>query len=105
MLSRTIIIGILFMLGSCSHEPSQDTNKPKFKVDQELFPYQSRFMPMKNGAKLHYIDEGSRPTILLLHGNPTWSFLYRHIIEALKDDFRLIAPDYPGFGLSYAPHT
>jgi haloalkane dehalogenase len=38
-----------------------------------------------------------------LHGNPTWSFLYRHIVTALKDRFRCIALDYPGFGLSEAP--
>jgi haloalkane dehalogenase len=48
------------------------------------------------------VDEGSGKVIVLLHGNPTWSFLYRHIIEDLKGEFRVIAPDYPGFGLSYA---
>jgi haloalkane dehalogenase len=49
------------------------------------------------------VDEGEGQSILLLHGNPTWSFLYRHIINNLKGRFRLIAPDYPGFGLSDRP--
>lgn len=77
----------------------------KFEIDQVLFPFQSKFITLSNGAKIHYIDEGIGPTLLLLHGNPTWSFLYRDIITALKDDFRLVAPDYPGFGLSYAPEN
>jgi haloalkane dehalogenase len=52
---------------------------------------------------MHYVDEGSGPPILLFHGNPTWSFLYREIIVALRDRFRCIAPDYLGFGLSERP--
>ena len=52
---------------------------------------------------MHYVDEGEGPPLLLLHGNPTWSFLYREMIKGLRDRFRCIAPDYPGFGLSRAP--
>jgi haloalkane dehalogenase len=55
-----------------------------------------------DGARVHYVDEGSGPPLLLLHGNPTWSFLYRDIIKDLRDRFRCIAPDHPGFGLSRA---
>ena len=51
---------------------------------------------------MHYVDEGSGPPLLLLHGNPTWSFLYRDLIKGLRDRFRCIAPDHPGFGLSQA---
>ncbi|MFC1574545.1 alpha/beta fold hydrolase [Gemmatimonadota bacterium] len=54
-------------------------------------------------GKVHYLDEGEGPPILLLHGNPTWSFLYRGIIIRLRKKFRCIAPDYPGFGLSDHP--
>lgn len=68
-----------------------------------LFPFEPHYLMLENGARIHYVDEGNGPVILLLHGNPTWSFLYRKIIDALKEDFRLIAPDYPGFGLSTAP--
>jgi haloalkane dehalogenase len=71
-------------------------------VNDELFPFQSRFLDV-HGAQVHYIDEGEGPVFLALHGNPTWSFLYRHIVAGLKDRFRCIALDYPGFGLSTAP--
>lgn len=90
----TILIAYLYF---------SDPTPQDFRVDRQLFPYQSRFIEMENGARIHYVDEGTGPTLLLLHGNPTWSFLYRDIISQLKDDFRLIAPDYPGFGLSTAP--
>jgi haloalkane dehalogenase len=52
---------------------------------------------------MHYVDEGEGQPILMLHGNPTWSFLYRNVIRALRDRFRCIAVDYPGFGLSGRP--
>ncbi|WP_278262245.1 alpha/beta fold hydrolase [Nocardia sp. AG03] len=68
-------------------------------VDDELFPFESRFLEI-DGHTVHYVDEGSGPTLLFLHGNPTWSFLWREVIRALRDDFRCVALDYPGFGLS-----
>jgi len=71
-------------------------------VPDELYPFESHFAEI-GGARVHYVDEGSGPPLLLLHGNPTWSFLYRDIIKALRDRYRCIAPDYPGFGLSAAP--
>jgi haloalkane dehalogenase len=52
---------------------------------------------------MHYLDEGAGPPILFCHGNPTWSFLYRHIVGALRDRFRCVAVDYLGFGLSERP--
>lgn len=70
-------------------------------VDDTLFPFESRFLDI-DGHTVHYVDEGSGPVLLFLHGNPTWSFDYRKIIEALRPDFRCIAVDYPGFGLSSA---
>lgn len=75
----------------------------KFEVDRELFPFESHFVQTSGGAEVHYVDEGQGPVVLMLHGNPTWSFLYRKMISHLKKDFRCIAPDYPGFGLSTAP--
>jgi haloalkane dehalogenase len=71
-------------------------------VNDELFPFESRFLDVR-GANVHYIDEGGGPVFLALHGNPTWSFLYRHIVQGLEDRFRCVALDYPGFGLSTAP--
>ncbi|WP_062991384.1 alpha/beta fold hydrolase [Nocardia anaemiae] len=74
------------------------TERPAW-VDDELFPFQSRFVAI-DGHTIHYVDEGSGPTLLFLHGNPTWSFVYRDVIGALRDEFRCVALDYPGFGLS-----
>jgi haloalkane dehalogenase len=73
-----------------------------FTPDPGLFPFQSRFFESSVG-RVHYIDEGAGIPILLLHGNPTWSFLYRKIVPRLQDAFRCIAVDYPGFGLSDRP--
>lgn len=77
-----------------------DAERPAW-VDDGLFPFESRFVAI-DGHTIHYVDEGSGPTLLLLHGNPTWSFVYRDVIRALRDEFRCIALDYPGFGLSSA---
>ena len=66
------------------------------------FPFESRFLDVA-AARIHYIDEGAGPVLLMLHGNPTWSFTFRHLIVLLRDRFRCIAPDLPGFGLSVAP--
>jgi len=66
---------------------------------EELSPYAPHYAEL-DGARVHYVDEGSGPPLLLLHGNPTWSFLYRDVIAGLRDRFRCIAPDHPGFGLS-----
>lgn len=70
-------------------------------LTHELFPFESRFVEVE-GHVVHYVDEGLGPTLLMLHGNPTWSFVYRHLILLLRDRFRCVAPDYPGFGLSRA---
>jgi haloalkane dehalogenase len=75
-----------------------DIGRPAW-VDDELFPFKSRFVAI-DGHTVHYVDEGSGPTLLFLHGNPTWSFDYREVIRALRDEFRCVALDYPGFGLS-----
>ena len=73
-----------------------------FQPDPRLFPFESHWFGGP-GGRIHYLDEGRGPPILFLHGNPTWSFLYRGIIIRLRDRFRCIAPDYPGFGLSEHP--
>jgi haloalkane dehalogenase len=55
------------------------------------------------GLRMHYVDEGVGAPVLLLHGEPTWSFLYRKMIPILAQRFRVIAPDYFGFGRSDKP--
>lgn len=70
-------------------------------LDTGLYPFRNHYLDI-DGNAVHYIDEGHGPVLLLLHGNPTWSFLYRHMIPELSNHFRCIALDYPGFGLSVA---
>ncbi|HVT75742.1 MAG TPA: haloalkane dehalogenase [Acidimicrobiales bacterium] len=54
-----------------------------------------------DGLRIHYVDEGSGPTVLLMHGEPSWSYLYRHMIPVLVDGgCRAVAPDLVGFGKS-----
>lgn len=73
-------------------------------LDRSHFPFESKTQTI-DGNIVHYIDQGSGPTLLLLHGNTSWSFLYRHIIQQLSSNFRCIALDYPGFGLSTAKNS
>jgi pimeloyl-ACP methyl ester carboxylesterase len=69
---------------------------------QHLYPFQSRWLSV-NGHRCHYLDEGRGEPVLMLHGNPTWSFYYRHLVSALSTDYRVIAPDHIGCGLSDKP--
>src|SRR3954469_25676246 len=68
-------------------------------VDGELYPYEDRWAEL-DGHAVHYVDEGDGPPLLMLHGNPTWSFTWRGVIDGLRDSHRCIAVDLPGFGLS-----
>jgi haloalkane dehalogenase len=74
----------------------------RFTPSRELYPFESRWFESSKG-RVHYVDEGAGRPILMCHGNPTWSFLYRHVIRSLRDRFRCIAVDHPGFGLSDRP--
>jgi haloalkane dehalogenase len=57
----------------------------------------------QDGLRMHYVDEGTGAPVLLLHGEPTWAFLYRKMIPALSGVARVVAPDYFGFGRSDKP--
>ena len=61
-------------------------------VDDDLFPFESHFVEI-DGHRVHYVDEGAGPTLLLLHGNPTWSFIWRDVFTPQRADFRCIALD------------
>lgn len=74
-----------------------------FDIPRAMFDAHSRFLTLPSGAKIHYVDEGSGPVLLFLHGNPSWSFQWRNLIKALKTHYRCVALDYPGFGMSDAP--
>jgi len=73
-------------------------------LDRELFPFESRFLRTQHGW-VHYVDEGPRGSevVLLVHGTPSWSFEYRHLIPVLARTRRVIAVDHLGFGLSERP--
>ena len=75
-----------------------------FTPDPSLYPFGSHWFASTAG-RMHYVDEGAGPPILFLHGNPTWSFLYRKVITALRGSFRCVAVDLLGFGLSERPEA
>jgi cis-3-alkyl-4-acyloxetan-2-one decarboxylase len=69
---------------------------------QTLYPFKSRELVL-GGQRYHYVDEGQGEPLLLVHGNPTWSFMWRELIVALRDRYRVIAIDHIGCGLSDKP--
>lgn len=69
---------------------------------KDLYPFSGAYLNL-DGVSLHYLDEGAGDPVILLHGNPTWSFFYRNLIAGLSDQYRLIAPDHVGCGLSDKP--
>jgi haloalkane dehalogenase len=71
-------------------------------LDREAYPFTTRFADLPSG-RMHYVDEGRGDVLLFVHGTPTWSFEYRHLIRALSGRYRCIAPDHLGFGLSDRP--
>ncbi len=69
-----------------------------------LYPFESHWHDL-NGQRYHYLDEGPRdaPVLIMLHGNPTWSFYYRNLIIEFREKYRVIVPDHIGCGLSDKP--
>ncbi len=74
----------------------------EFVPSPELYPFGSKWFASSVG-RVHYIDEGAGRPIVFSHGQPMWSFLYRHIVIGLRDQFRCVVIDYPGYGLSVRP--
>jgi pimeloyl-ACP methyl ester carboxylesterase len=73
---------------------------------KEQYPFHPHYLPLdNNGPRMHYVDEGTGPTVLMVHGNPTWSFFYRHLIKQLRNKYRCIAVDHIGCGLSDKPQN
>ncbi|QDU26914.1 Haloalkane dehalogenase [Anatilimnocola aggregata] len=72
-----------------------------------LYPFASHFLPI-GGAQMHYLDEGTKSPganepLLMVHGNPTWSFYWRNLVIGLRDQNRCVVPDHIGCGLSDKP--
>ncbi len=72
------------------------------KSFEKLYPFKSHYLDI-NGLNYHYLDEGNGPVIVMLHGNPTWSFYYRNLVVALRKNYRVIVPDHIGCGFSDKP--
>ena len=73
-----------------------------------LYPFESHWLDLDVGldcVRMHYLDEGPRdaPSVVMLHGNPTWSFCYRTLIPELSKQYRVVVPDHVGCGLSDKP--
>jgi haloalkane dehalogenase len=66
-------------------------------------PMAPHYLDLAGGVRCHYVDEGQGEPVVLLHGNPTWSFYFRDLIRGLRDEYRLVAPDHVGCGLSDKP--
>ena len=70
-----------------------------------LYPFEGKTLAVDGGHRLHYLDEGSGDPLLMVHGNPTWSFYYRDLVSAFRDRYRCIVPDHIGCGLSDKPSS
>jgi haloalkane dehalogenase len=66
------------------------------------YPFTPRAF-VREGHKQSYLDEGAGEPVLMLHGNPSWSYYYRHLVLGLRDRYRCIVPDHIGMGLSDKP--
>lgn len=78
-------------------------SKPVDPADyRDLYPFRSRFLN-RGGLRYHFVDQGSGDPLVMVHGNPTWSFYFRRIITAFSPRLRVIAPDHMGCGLSDKP--
>jgi haloalkane dehalogenase len=67
------------------------------------YPFNGKRLTIDGGLSYHYLDEGSGAPVVMLHGNPSWSFYYRNLVLALRDRYRCIVPDHIGCGLSDKP--
>lgn len=75
-------------------------NQQEFK---DLYPFDSKFFSHSSGIKQHYLDEGNGEPFVMVHGNPSWSFLYRDMVKTFRSSYRCIVPDHIGCGLSEKP--
>src|SRR5262245_40635098 len=74
-------------------------------LNRAEYPFENRWLEIAPGQRIHYVDEGAGDTLLFVHGTPTWSFEWRHVIRALAPNYRCVAPDLLGMGLSDRPKS
>lgn len=68
----------------------------------DLYPWDGHWLD-RDGLRMHYLDEGEGEALVLVHGNPTWSFYWRHFVRDLSGSYRVVVPDHIGMGLSDKP--
>ncbi len=71
---------------------------------RQLYPFASHHFQLGD-VRMHYVDEGDGPPLVMVHGNPTWSFYWRRLIDTFRSHYRVIAVDHVGCGLSDKPQT
>jgi len=73
-------------------------------VSPSLYPFSNHYLEI-DGLRYHYLDEGQGEPVVMLHGNPTWSFYFRNLVLGLRDNYRTVVPDHIGCGLSDKPDS
>ncbi len=73
------------------------------EIPRDLYPFTGKYFDRGGGVRMHYLDEGAGDPVVMVHGNPTWSFYYRGLVLALRDGYRCIVPDHVGCGMSDKP--
>jgi haloalkane dehalogenase len=78
----------------------------KLSAIRDIYPFELHWFDL-DGLRYHYLDEGpdDAPVVVMVHGNPTWSFYYRKMVRDLKENYRVIVPDHIGCGLSDKPQN
>jgi len=71
-------------------------------IPKTLYPFEGKYLDV-HGARMHYLDEGAGEPLVMVHGNPTWSFYYRNLVLALSGQYRCVVPDHIGCGKSDKP--
>ncbi|HTQ30852.1 MAG TPA: alpha/beta fold hydrolase [Opitutaceae bacterium] len=93
------------VMDKSSHQPAAGSRKNLPPWLQKIYPFARQSFITPHGARMNFLDEGPRgdEAVLMLHGNPTWSFYFREIIRELSPSLRCVAPDHVGMGLSDKP--
>lgn len=73
-------------------------------LDKKEYSFKPNYLPLPAG-QMHYLNEGSGDPIVMVHGTPAWSFLYRNLVKDLSGNYRCVVPDHLGFGLSGKPQN
>jgi haloalkane dehalogenase len=92
----------MLSLNAIAAELNTSMKNQYYWLDRNEYPFQFNYKRLPAG-NMHYVDEGNGEPIVMVHGTPSWSFLYRKLIKTLSVNYRCIAPDHIGFGLSDKP--